>query len=92
MSHLPALALAVGPAVRRPRVFPRAAFVSRQPRQRALFCVCGWDLPSRAGLCRSCYRVARLAAFRLWLPELLLVLWIEQHPDVPVQLQLPVAA
>jgi hypothetical protein len=33
-----------------------------------------------------------LAAFRLWLPELLLVLWIEQHPDVPVQLQLPVAA
>jgi hypothetical protein len=29
---------------------------------------------------------------RAWIPEILIVLWVEQHPGVPVQLQLPVAA
>jgi hypothetical protein len=33
-----------------------------------------------------------LAVLRIWVPDLLVVLWIEQHPGVPVQLQLPVAA
>jgi 5-methylcytosine-specific restriction endonuclease McrA len=120
------------------------------PRERPRLCACGRDLPSVAGLCRSCYRTAvhsrqrfaglrqeildrdgrlcracgsdhrlhvhhrqpgvndrallitvcaacharlhRLAALRQWLPELLVTLWIEQHPGAPVQLQFPGAA
>jgi hypothetical protein len=43
--------------------------------------------------CAACRaRVHRLASLRIWLPESLAALWIEQHPSVPVQLQLPVAA
>ena len=37
-------------------------------------------------------RLHRLAALRTWIPELLVVLWSEQHAGSPVQLQLPVAA
>lgn len=44
-------------------------------------------------VCAGCHaRLHRLAALRAWLPDLLVALWIEQHPGVPVQLQLPVAA
>jgi 5-methylcytosine-specific restriction endonuclease McrA len=44
-------------------------------------------------VCAGCHaRLHRLAALRVWIPELLVALWIEQHPDTPVQLQLPVAA
>jgi hypothetical protein len=44
-------------------------------------------------VCAGCHaRLHRLAALCVWMPELLVVLWIEQHPGVPVQLQLPVAA
>lgn len=44
-------------------------------------------------VCAGCHaRLHRLAALRGWMPELLIVLWIEQHPGVPVQLQLPIAA
>ena len=44
-------------------------------------------------VCAACHaRLHRLAALRVWIPELLVVLWIEQHPAVPVQLQFPVAA
>lgn len=122
----------------------------RYQEQRLLFCPCGQNLPSIAGLCRSCYRSAahsreyfsglrreilerdnhqcracgsadrlhvhhrkpgvndgdwlitvcagcharlhRLAAIRIWIPDLLVVLWSEQHPYSPVQLQLAVAA
>jgi len=43
-------------------------------------------------VCAGCHaRLHRLAALRVWIPELLVALWIEQHPGVPVQLQLPVA-
>jgi ribosomal protein L44E len=44
-------------------------------------------------VCAACHaRLHRLAALRIWIPEFLVVLWIEQHPGVPVQIQLPVAA
>ena len=44
-------------------------------------------------VCAACHvRLHRLAALRVWIPELLVALWIEQHPGVPVQLQLPEAA
>ena len=44
-------------------------------------------------VCAGCHtRLHRLAALRIWIPELLVALWAEQHPGVPVQLQLPVAA
>jgi 5-methylcytosine-specific restriction endonuclease McrA len=44
-------------------------------------------------VCARCHaRLHRLAAVRIWIPELLVALWIEQHPGAPVQLQLPVAA
>ena len=44
-------------------------------------------------VCAGCHaRLHRLAALRVWIPELLVVLWMEQHPGTPVQLQLPVAA
>ena len=44
-------------------------------------------------VCAACHaRLHRLAALRIWIPELLIALWAEQHPGVPVQLQLPVAA
>jgi hypothetical protein len=119
----------------------------RLPQQRPLFCSCGQNLPTVAGLCRSCYRadahsrqhfsglreeilerdgrqcracgsaerlhvhhrkpgvndrdllitvcagcharLHRFAILRVWIPELLVALWIEQHPGTPVQLQLP---
>jgi 5-methylcytosine-specific restriction endonuclease McrA len=44
-------------------------------------------------VCAGCHaRLHRLGAIRLWIPELLAVLWEEQHPGVAVQLQLPAAA
>jgi len=44
-------------------------------------------------VCAGCHtRLHRLTAIRIWIPELLVALWIEQHPGAPVQLQLPVAA
>src|SRR3954468_18863110 len=44
-------------------------------------------------VCAGCHaRLHRLAALRIWIPELLVALWIEQHPGVAVQLQFPVAA
>ena len=44
-------------------------------------------------VCAGCHaRLHRLAALRVWIPDLLVILWIEQHPGVPVQLQFPVAA
>lgn len=43
-------------------------------------------------VCAACHaRLHRLAAIHIWIPELLVVLWEEQHPGAPVQLQLPVA-
>lgn len=40
-------------------------------------------------LCAACHaRVHRLAALRSWYPPVLRMLWEEQHPGVPVQLQL----
>lgn len=39
-------------------------------------------------LCAGCHaRVHKLLAVRRWLPEALVVLWAEQHPESPVQLQ-----
>lgn len=44
-------------------------------------------------VCAACHaRLHRLAALRFWIPDLLVILWTEQHPGVPVQLQFPVAA
>ncbi len=41
-------------------------------------------------LCTGCHATThRLSAVTRWLPELLLVLWIEQHVGLPVQSQLP---
>ena len=41
-------------------------------------------------LCAGCHtRVHRLRAVRYWLPEPILMLWEEQHPNVPRQLQFP---
>jgi 5-methylcytosine-specific restriction endonuclease McrA len=43
-------------------------------------------------VCAGCHaRLHRLAALRIWIPELLVPLWSEQHPGVPVQMQLPPA-
>jgi len=45
------------------------------------------------GLNSACHtRLHRLAALRAWIPELLVVLWSEQHAGFPVQLQFPMAA
>jgi hypothetical protein len=42
-------------------------------------------------LCPACHAVIhRLRAHRRWLPDTLLALWQEQHPGVPVQLQLAI--
>ena len=44
-------------------------------------------------VCASCHaRLHRLASIRVWIPELLVVLWVEQHSGAPVQLQFPAAA
>jgi len=43
-------------------------------------------------VCAGCHaRLHRLAALRVWIPDGLVVLWTEQHPGVPVQLQFAVA-
>jgi hypothetical protein len=40
-------------------------------------------------VCSACHaRLHRLASIHVWIPELLAVLWAEQHPATPVQLQL----
>jgi hypothetical protein len=39
-------------------------------------------------LCAACHaRIHRLLALRAWLPDRLIALWAEQHPDAPLQLQ-----
>ena len=44
-------------------------------------------------LCAGCHaRVHRTFSLRRWMPELLLLLWREWHPDTPEQLQLPILA
>ena len=44
-------------------------------------------------VCASCHaRLHRLAALRIWIPESLVALWAEQHPGVPIQLQISGAA
>ncbi len=44
-------------------------------------------------VCAGCHaRLHRLAAIRIWMPEPLIILWEEQHPGIPVQLQLLMAA
>ncbi len=44
-------------------------------------------------VCPSCHALLhRLGALRVWVPEALVALWIEQHPGTPVPLQLPAAA
>jgi 5-methylcytosine-specific restriction endonuclease McrA len=44
-------------------------------------------------LCTGCHaRVHKLLAIRVWLPETLVVLWAEQHPNAPVQMQFGIAA
>lgn len=44
-------------------------------------------------ICPACHAVIhRLRANRRWLPDPLVELWREQHPDVSLQLQFPVAA
>jgi hypothetical protein len=41
-------------------------------------------------LCPACHAIVeRLQVLRTWLPPQLLVLWREQHPEAPFQLQLP---
>ena len=40
-------------------------------------------------VCAACHaRLHRLAAIRRWIPQALATLWAEQHPLVPMQLQL----
>jgi predicted HNH restriction endonuclease len=40
-------------------------------------------------VCPACHaRLHRLSSIRAWIPELLAILWAEQHPAVPRQLQL----
>jgi hypothetical protein len=44
-------------------------------------------------VCATCHvRLHRWRTLRVWVPEPLVELWSEQHPGVPVQLQLPVSA
>jgi hypothetical protein len=39
--------------------------------------------------CPACHaRLHRLSSIHAWIPDLLAVLWAEQHPASPVQLQL----
>jgi hypothetical protein len=39
-------------------------------------------------VCSACHaRLHRLASIHVWIPELLAILWAEQHPGSPVQLQ-----
>ncbi len=41
-------------------------------------------------LCARCHaRIQKLLALKIWMPETLVLLWSEQHPDSPVQLQFP---
>ena len=43
-------------------------------------------------LCAACHaRVHRLRSIRRWLPEFLVLLWAEQHPGTPRQLQFDVS-
>jgi hypothetical protein len=60
-------------------------------RLRVHHCTPGLHDPSRlVTLCAACHaRVHRLGSLRIWLPDALLKLWAEQHPLVPLQLQLP---
>lgn len=43
-------------------------------------------------VCAGCHaQLHRLSALRVWIPELLVVLWEEQHPRVAIQLQMELA-
>ena len=51
------------------------------------------DIASMITLCAGCHaRVHRSLVLTHWVPELLLALWVEAHPDRPEQLQLLLAA
>jgi len=54
----------------------------------------GSNLPSLLiCLCAACHaQVHRLLSLWKWIPELLAELWAEQHPGVPVQLQISLSA
>jgi len=54
----------------------------------------GANLPSLLiCLCAACHaQVHRLLSLWKWIPESLAELWAEQHPGVPVQLQIPLSA
>ncbi len=54
----------------------------------------GSNLPSLLiSLCAACHaQVHRLLSLWKWIPELLAELWAEQHPGVPVQLQISLSA
>jgi|SRR5208282_2566690 len=54
----------------------------------------GSNLPSLLMcLCAACHaQVHRLLSLWKWVPELLAGLWAEQHPGVPVQLQISLSA
>jgi len=42
-------------------------------------------------LCAACHaRLHRLATIRVWIPEPLVPLWAEQHPGIPIQVQLAI--
>jgi len=44
-------------------------------------------------LCAACHaQVHRLLSICKWIPATLLELWVEQHPDVPLQLQMELSA
>ena len=44
-------------------------------------------------LCAGCHaRVHKLLAIRVWLPDVVVLLWAEQHPESPLQHQFAFAA
>ena len=44
-------------------------------------------------LCAGCHaRVHKLLSIRIWLPDVLLMLWAEQHPGAPLQHQFAFSA
>jgi len=49
------------------------------------------DMEWLVTICPACHAVIhKLRVHRRWLPDSLLALWHEQHPAVPLQLQLPI--
>jgi hypothetical protein len=53
----------------------------------------GFLLLSLICLCAACHaQIHRLLSIWKWLPAVLLEFWTEQHPGVPVQLQISLSA